>query len=501
MTTSSLFDSHMINTAGSLNPPKDQASGASSLDDAGHSHALLILRFLQEEAMTRFPAFPEVFGQLVPIPCPDMESPLGTDGVHLSFNPPLLCESFLENAEHLRRSYLHVHIHCLCFHMVQSSSMRQEKWDMACDLSAELMADLLLNQKTVSEKLLDLLPANEAEHICSMLRRRRFLDADTIAAILNLTPKLTDFAKECAHDSHRGWFRSLYSPSAAAIGGEGLCNGKSPSGHRSLSPEQLEHLEALQKRWDKKLPKVRQAAGTGRKNGSGGTVSEDADLKRRDSMDYHRFLSRFSIPGEEALLDMDAFDYIPYYYGLACYADEIAAYGPAASPFFAKGIPFIEPLEYREVNRLDELAIAIDTSGSCSGKIVRRFLEETWNILSQKENFFAKMRLHLIQCDSMIQEHRIFTSIEEWEAALPDLKILGHGNTDFRPVFEHLEKLIQKKEIRRLRGLLYFTDGDGIFPPTAPPWDTAFVFLNDHTEKHEIPDWAIRLNLHLPDDF
>ena len=60
---------------------------------------------------------------------------------------------------------------------------------------------------------------------------------------------------------------------------------------------------------------------------------------------------------------------------------------------------------------------------------------------------------------------------------------------------------IQKGEIRQLRGLLFFTDGDGIFPPTAPSFDTAFVFLNHETEKHAIPDWGIRLNLNLPDVF
>lgn len=49
----------------------------------------------------------------------------------------------------------------------------------------------------------------------------------------------------------------------------------------------------------------------------------------------------------------------------------------------------IEPLEYKEVNRLEELVIAIDTSGSCSGETVQRFLGETYGILSEKENFSA----------------------------------------------------------------------------------------------------------------
>lgn len=50
-------------------------------------------------------------------------------------------------------------------------------------------------------------------------------------------------------------------------------------------------------------------------------------------------------------------------------------------------IPLIEPLEYKEVNRLEELVIAIDTSGSCSGETVQRFLGETYGILSEKRIF------------------------------------------------------------------------------------------------------------------
>ena len=197
--------------------------------------------------------------------------------------------------------------------------------------------------------------------------------------------------------------------------------------------------------------------GAGQKNSQAGQDAAEVSLQKRDEMDYRKFLHRFAVPREEPILDTDSFDYISYCYGLTHY----------------KNMPFLEPLEYSE---------------------------ETWNILRQKENFFSRMRLHLIQCDSMIQDHQIFTSVEQWEDALPGLKIQGLGNTDFRPVFDYLNTLIRKKEIRRLRGLLYFTDGDGIYPRTKPPFDTAFVFLNRRLEKQKIPDWGIRLNLDLPED-
>ena len=73
-------------------------------------------------------------------------------------------------------------------------------------------------------------------------------------------------------------------------------------------------------------------------------------------------------------------------------------------------LPLIEPLEYKEVNRLEELVIAIDTSGSCSREMVRRFLGETYQILSTRENFFNKMKVYIVQCDCCIQWYQVLHS-------------------------------------------------------------------------------------------
>ena len=156
-------------------------------------------------------------------------------------------------------------------------------------------------------------------------------------------------------------------------------------------------------------------------------------------------------------------------------------------------LPLIEPLEYKEVNRLEELVIAIDTSGSCDGETVRRFLGETYSILSEKENFFHKMKVYLIQCDCCIQDVKVIHSEDEWKEYSRDITIQGRGGTDFRPVFRYVKEQQEKKEIRRLKALIYFTDGDGIYPGSKPDYETAFVFLHK-TEKMElVPPWAIRL--------
>ncbi len=210
----------------------------------------------------------------------------------------------------------------------------------------------------------------------------------------------------------------------------------------------------------------------------GGAKEEETDALSEDSKrDYRKILQKFCVPREEPVLDLDSFDYIPYVNSLK------------------EGLLQVEPLEYKEVNRLDELAIAIDTSGSCSGELVQRFLKETCSILRQRENFFSRMRVLLIQCDSMIQDVRVITDFEEWEEMIPRYRIKGHGDTDFCPVFDLIDELYLKKEIRSLRALLYFTDGDGIYPVKAPPYETVFVFVDEKSEKGKIPGWAARVNL------
>ncbi len=95
-----------------------------------------------------------------------------------------------------------------------------------------------------------------------------------------------------------------------------------------------------------------------RRGSQKGDQKEEAGTVRSGRYDYKKFLRQFSVLREEVELDTESFDYIFYNYGMEHYGN----------------LPLIEPLEYKEVNRLEELVIAIDTSGSCDGETVRRFL-------------------------------------------------------------------------------------------------------------------------------
>ena len=186
-------------------------------------------------------------------------------------------------------------------------------------------------------------------------------------------------------------------------------------------------------------------------------------VEEKGKYDFHHFLRRFAVHREEIHTDAQSFDYIPYIFGLDHYGN----------------IPLIEYLEYQEVTRLEELVIAIDTSGSCSADTVRRFMEETYGILSDQENFFRKMNLYIIQCDCFIQDVAHITCEKDWQDYLQNLRIHGRSGTDFRPVFEYVEKLREERKLKNLKGLLYFTDGDGIYLEKATDYETAFVFYKE----------------------
>ncbi|HCT92285.1 MAG TPA: hypothetical protein DF613_13055 [Lachnospiraceae bacterium] len=257
------------------------------------------------------------------------------------------------------------------------------------------------------------------------------------------------------------------------------CHDFWPSRRENCTGADPGQMELLRRRW-KHLAAGEGSGGMGPVHGkNSGGLYQDYGCRKRKAYDYRRFLERFMVRREERMLDMENFDPIWYHYSRSRY----------------EGLVLLEPLETREVTRLEEILIAIDTSASCSGEVVERFLDETFAILERQEHFFHRMNVHIVQCDCMIQDHVRITCEREWREYREHLKIRGLGDTDFTPVFALAGGLERAGQIRELKGILYFTDGDGIFPRKAPPWPSAFVFLNHELEKHELPDWAIRLNL------
>ena len=101
----------------------------------------------------------------------------------------------------------------------------------------------------------------------------------------------------------------------------------------------------------------------------------------------------------------------------------------------------------------------------------------------------------------MIREAAVIRSSRQFEYYIKNLQLKGFAGTDFRPVFRYVKDLIREKKLTRLRGMLYFTDGYGIFPKERPSWDTCFVIPGDYDSEIHVPGWAVRMQMGAWEDF
>lgn len=208
-----------------------------------------------------------------------------------------------------------------------------------------------------------------------------------------------------------------------------------------------------------------------------GDLKESLSLANAKKVDYAKFIRSFSRISETLKVNDDEFDYIYYTYGLRRYGN----------------MPLIDPLEYKEEQRIREFAIAVDTSESCSGDTIRMFLTRTFELLKESQGFGRDINVHIIECDAQIQSDTKITSVDQLDKFGNMYAVHGLGGTDFRPVFEYVDKLVETREFENLQGLIYFTDGMGDYPKKMPSYKCAFVFVDDGMGIRHVPPWAMKV--------
>ena len=116
------------------------------------------------------------------------------------------------------------------------------------------------------------------------------------------------------------------------------------------------------------------------------------------------------------------------------------------------------------------LIVAIDTSGSIQEDILGAFIEEFKSIMQN----FPSVNIELLIADAKVHAHYSFKGVDEINFALK-----GGGGTDYRPVFDYIDANFPMASM-----LLYFTDGDGIFPRIPPSYEVLWALSN---KKDRIP--------------
>lgn len=373
------------------------------------------------------------------------------DGQTLRYDPLLLLNEYKAESAVAFRLILHVLFHSIFLHFYRFDKAEEEYWNIATDIAVE---NIILNmdiregvmlrdteERIILQKLAKWVPNLTAEAIY-----REFM----VGGIAKESQK--QYAKAFSFDT--------------------------PIPRSSIKEEPSMIL--TQQDWEKITRRVKAELKSFSKDVKG---SEQILLNLNESTkkhyDYDAILNRFAVMSEEIKVNPDEFDYIYYTYGLKTY----------------KNMPLIEPLEYAEENKIKEFVIAIDTSASVRGKSVESFLNRTYDILSKSMSFSEKLCVHIIQCDSKITMDTVINSKEELKKAANDFTVRGFGATDFRPVFEYVDGLRRKGELEHLKGLIYFTDGYGIYPESVPGYDTLFAFNKEDVNRMPVPGWAIQVVL------
>lgn len=396
---------------------------------------------------------------------------VGTDGFSIQFNPRYLIELYQQDLVLLNRVYLHMLLHCLLRHPLNREGREEDRWNLACDIAVESILDSIENrclqllQSNLREDtyadLKETIPVLTAEAIYRELGREKWDYAAQYALI-----------REFRRDDHRFW------PQEPDQEGQG----RQPEGQPGQGEEDSEtRRQELEDKWRKLSEKTQTNLETffAQHGDQAGEILQFLTIENRERYDYRAFLRRFVTTREEMRVDQDSFDYGYYALGLELYGD----------------IPLMEPLEYRESRKIRDFAIVIDTSDSCSDGPIQAFLEQTRSVLATEDLFFEDARLHIIQADAGVQRDTVVHNLQELEALCSQFQVLGLGGTDFRPAFAYVDQLVERGELRDLKGLLYFTDGFGTFPQRRPDYEVAFVFFAEDYQAPETPPWAIRVVL------
>lgn len=385
---------------------------------------------------------------------------MGTDGFGIYFYPDALIYLYKKDRIYINRAYLHIVFHCLFGHLTIPKTVDTALWDLAADIAVESIIDGL------SVRAVRRYVSPYRKKVYQSLREK--MKVLTVAGIYQVLEEKeagreedtwigeADFEKlrgEFFVDEHQLW-------------------------NQEIPPQKM--MER-QKEWKEENEKLQTKMETFAKEASedAEALAEQVRVENRTRYDYKKFLRKFSVLKEEIQVDPDTFDYIFYHYGMEMFGN----------------VPLIEPQETKEVHKVEDFVIAVDTSMSCKEELIRKFLEQTYSVLSESESFFRKICVHIIQCDDKVQSDVVIHNQEEMERYMEQFEIHGFGGTDFRPVFGYVNKLIAKKAFRRLRGLIYFTDGYGTFPAKKPLYETAFVFLKEDYSDVDVPAWAMKLIL------
>lgn len=492
----------------------DSGMAPSRRDDSPDTLAADTVRLAVSRAISGSYFLSQAAGMLTPQPSSGLGAPFATDGRTLWYDPECILLDLGRTREPPVRDYVHVLAHCLLLHPFMGGEVAKDPaaWQLACDIAAERIVAEVCGPRpgergqaqgvVLSRLARDLGEPLTAERVYRALREGGY------------RASRRSWQRVFRCDDASGWLagasRGRASGSSDDGGGEARATGAqgnpagsggTPSpgasgrmrhgdggpdahgtgdgdGRRPLSPRERDELR---RRWEhvaKSTAVDLRTLSRGRGQGLGDLECQiEAATRHRAS--YADFLRRFAREREEMRVSPDEFDYAFYELGLSLYGN----------------MPLIESLEYRERRTLHDFVVVIDTSASVSPSMVRRFVDLTFGMLRDGGAMGDRTNVHVVMTDAGVRSDVCLSSEDDLRRWQREVRVVGGGGTDFRPAFDYVDRLRREGGLRDLSGLVYLTDGWGIYPSRVPDYRVAFVFYDRDFPAASVPPWAIKVVL------
>lgn len=410
-----------------------------------------------------------------------LEESISTDGENLFYDSEkVIRECWGGDLEELKKQILHIVLHGLLGHFDMHEKYRDEEllW-VSMDREVEYIVQTLFSNETADEYedfeyedweddySYENIMKNMNEYLGDNYGISNYYQGRNNKSIRK---KMLSDGEYIRRDNHEMW--KQYRKKQEADSGEGSAIGKEEISKEAAQKKQA----AISEMW-KQASEIVLEETSGMKSvmnklqkqdsygkGSGNAVLKiEADSENENS--YYNMIMNLLTMKDTAREQQDEIDTMLYSYGLEMYGD----------------VPLIEPPEETEQLEIHTICLAIDTSGSCSGPVAKKFLRESYNMVRDLGTISQGGELYVFQCDDNIQEERYYSSIKEVELEeLENMSLKGFGGTSFIPVFKRMEEI--KKEEHKIDCLIYLTDGCGGYPNEKPDYPVYFL-MNEYYYK------------------
>lgn len=358
-----------------------------------------------------------------------------TDARSFYFNPDYIARLTLEQTQFV---LAHEAMHCALSHFARRHHRQKHRWDVACDYAVNMILDEERMQGPDNALMSATYRGLTAEEIYPLLHQDPSEQTQDMHLFDNEPSEGSGEGEPQEQEQGQGQGQEPESEQREGEGGapepqDAAGNEPQPASQAREAPPPPSDPAKLDEQWKSRLAAAAQAARQAGKLSQ--SLMRFVDELLSPQLPWRALLARYMMNAAR---------------------DDYSFQRPSRRES--------EALMPRLYSQSVNVVVALDTSGSVTSDELRAFLGE---IDALKAQVRAGVTLHA--CDDKLDPHGPWR-FAMWETMDLPGEISGGGGTDFRPVFEWVERDRLAPDL-----LVYFTDAEGRFPEREPHYPVVWL--------------------------